>query len=78
MSKYTRDQTQNSKNDNFIIALDYRASSKSSYAMSMQDTSTKLSHNREVNGFNINLDSHYDFFQDDPEYGVYLKVFNEY
>ena len=46
--------------------------------MSMQDTSAKLSHNREVNGFNINLDSHYDFFQDDTEYGVYLKVSNEY
>ncbi len=78
MSKYTRDQSQNSKNDNFIIALDYRGSQNSSYAMSVQDTSTKLSHNREINGFNINLDSHYDFFQDDPEYGVYLKVSNEY
>ena len=58
--------------------MDYRGYQNSSYAMSVQDTSTKLSHNREVNGFNINLDSHYDFFQDDPEYGVYLKVSNEY
>ena len=78
MTKYTRDLGESFKHDSFVVALDYRASSKSSYAMSMQDTSTKLSHNREVNGFNINLDSHYDFFQDDPEYGVYLKVSNEY
>ena len=78
MTKYTRDLGESFKHDSFVVALDYRVSSKSSYAMSMQDTSAKLSHNREVNGFNINLDSHYDFFQDDPEYGVYLKVSNEY
>ena len=58
MTKYTRDLGESFKHDSFVVALDYRASSKSSYAMSMQDTSTKLSHNREVNGFNINLDSH--------------------
>ena len=78
MTKYTRDLGESIKHDSFVVALDNRVSSKSSYAMSMQDTSTKLSHNREVYGFNINLDSHYDFFQDDPEYGVYLKVSNEY
>ena len=78
MTKYTRDLGESFKHDSFVVALDYRASSKSSYAMSMHDTSAKLSHNREVNGLNINLDSHYDFFQDDPEYGVYLMVSNEY
>ena len=41
MTKYTRDQSQNSKNDNFNIALDYRGSSRSSYAMSIDDTSAK-------------------------------------
>ena len=44
--------------------------------MSIQDTSAKLSHNKELNGFKINLDSHYDFFKDDPDYGVYLKISN--
>ena len=78
MTKYTRDLGESFKHDSFVVALDYRVSSKSSYVMFMQDTSTKVSHNREVNGFKINLDSHYDFFQDDPEYGVYLKVSNEY
>ena len=78
MTKYTRDLGESFKHDSFVVALDYRASSKSSYAMSMQDTSAKLSHNREVDGFNINLDSHYDFFQDDPEYGLYLKISNKY
>ena len=68
MTKYTRDQSQNNKNDSYIIALDYRGSQRSSYAMSIQDTSAKLSHNKELNGFKINLDSHYDFFKDDPDY----------
>ena len=78
MTKYTRDQAQNNKNDSFIIALDYRGSQRSSYAMSIQDTSAKLSHNKELNGFKINLDSHYDFFKDDPDYGIDLKISNIY
>ena len=78
MTKYTRDLGESFKHDSFIVALDYRVSGKFSYAMSMQDNSAKLSHTREVNGLNINLDSHYDFFQDDPEYGVYLKINNKY
>ncbi len=76
MTKYTRDQAKNSKNDSFNIALDYRGSQRSSYAMSIQDTSAKLSHNKELNGFKINLDSHYDFLKDDPDYGLYLKISN--
>ena len=76
MTKYTRDQAKNNKNDSFIIALDYRASHRSSYAMSIEDTSTKLSHNKELNGFKINLDSHYDFFKDDQDYGVFLEISN--
>ena len=76
MTKYTRDQSQNSKNDNFNIALDYRGSSRSSYAMSIDDTSAKLTHNKELNDFKIDIDSHYNFFQDDPDYGIYLKISN--
>ena len=78
MTKYTRDQAKNNKNDSFIIALDYRVSHRSSYAMSIEDTSTKLSHNKELNGFKINLDSHYDFFKDDQDYGVNLKISNKF
>ena len=76
MTKYTRDQSKNNKNDNFIVALDYRGSQRSSYAMSIEDTSAKLSHNKELNGFKINIDSHYDLFGDEPDYGVYLKISN--
>ena len=76
MTKYTRDQSQGNKNDSFNIALDYRGSQRSSYAMSIQDTSAMLSHNQELNNFRINLDSHYDLFKDDPDYGIYLEISN--
>ena len=76
MTKYTRDQAENSKNDSFVIALDYRGSQRSSYAMSIQDTTAKLSHDKTLDGFKIDIDSHYDFFKDNPEYGVYLKISN--
>ena len=76
MTKYTRDQSKNNKNDNYIIGLDYRGSHRSSYAMSIEDTSAKLSHNKELNGFKINIDSHYDLFNEEPDYGLYLKISN--
>ena len=76
MTKYTRDQAQNSKNDSFNIALDYRGSQRSSYAMSIQDTSAKFSHDKELDNFKVNIDSHYDFLKDDPDYGIYLKISN--
>jgi len=76
MTKYTRDQSNDGKNDNFVIALDYKNSQRSSYAMSIEDTSAKLSHNKELNNFKINFDSHYDFFNDDPEYGLYVEISN--
>ena len=76
MTKYTRDQAKDNKNDSYIIALDYRGSQRSSYAMSIQDTSANLSHNKELNNFKINVDSHYDFFNDDPEYGLYVEISN--
>ena len=78
MTKYTRDQAEGgNQNESFIIALDYKFSKNSSYAFSVQDSSTKLSHKNEFNGFYVNLDSNYDIFSDDPEYGVYLKISNQ-
>ena len=50
MTKYTRDQSKNNKNDNFIIALDYRGSQRSSYAMSIEDTSISFT-NKELEWF---------------------------
>ena len=44
--------------------------------MSFQDSLAKLSHDKELKDFKINIDSHYEFFKDDPDYGVYLKISN--
>ncbi len=74
MTKYTRDQAKDSKNDNFVIALDYKDSQKSFYSMSFQDSLAKLSHNKELDNFQINLDSHYELFNKDPEYGLFIKL----
>ena len=76
MTKYTRDQAKDNKNDSFFIALDYKNSQRSSYAMSIEDTSAELSHNRKFKSFNLDVDSHYDFFKDDPDYGIYIQISN--
>ncbi len=74
MSKYTRDQAKDSKNDNFVIALDYKNSQRSLYSMTFQDSLAKLSHNKELDNFQINLDSHYELFDKDPDYGLFIKL----
>ncbi len=77
MSKYTRDQAKDSKNDNFVIALDYKNSQRSLYSMTFQDSLAKLSHNKELDNFQINLDSHYELFNKDPDYGLFIKLSNK-
>ena len=77
MTKYTRDQAKDSKNDNFVIALDYKNSQKSFYSMTFQDSLAKLSHNKELDNFQINLDSHYELFNKDPDYGLFIKLSNK-
>ena len=42
MTKYTRDQAQNNKNDSFVIALDYKNSQRSLYTVSLKDTSAEI------------------------------------
>ena len=76
MTKYTRDQAKDSKNDSFVIALDYKNSQRSLYSMSLKDTSAELSHNRKFKSLNLDVDSHYDFFKDDPDYGIYIQISN--
>ena len=76
MTKYTRDQAKDSKNDNFVIALDYKNSQRSFYSMSFQNSLAKLSHNKELDNFQINLDSHYELFNKDPDYGLFIKLSN--
>ena len=76
MTKYSRNQSSYNKNDSFVVALDYKNSQKSFYTLSLHDTNTKLSYNNELNGFKINLDSHYNFFQANPDYGLFIKISN--
>ena len=76
MTKFTRDQARDSKNDSYVIALDYKNSQRSLYSMSLEDTSAELSHNRKFKSFNLDVDSHYDFFKDDPDYGIFIQVSN--
>ncbi len=78
MTKYTRDQAKQNKNDSFVIALDYKNSQRSSYAMSIQDTSAEFSHNRKFNGLNIDVDTHYGFLKDDPDYGATIEVSSKF
>ena len=62
-------------NRNFVISADYRASYNSSYALSIHETSTEIAYKSKHNNLNFDVTSNLDFFADDPEYGIYLKVY---
>ena len=75
MTKYTMDQSKDGNKQNFVISADYRASYNSSYALSIQETSTEIAYKSKHNSLNVDVTSNLDFFADDPEYGIYLKVY---
>ena len=75
MTKYTMDQSKDGNKQNFVISADYRASYNSSYALSVQETTTEISYKNKRNNLNFDVTSNLDFFADDPEYGIYLKVY---
>ena len=43
--------------------------------MSIQDTSAKFSHDKELNNFKVNIDSHYDFLKNDFRLWALFKNF---
>ena len=75
MTKYTMDQSKDGNKQNFVISADYRASYNSSYALSVQETSTEITYTSKRNNLNFDVTSNLDLFADDPEYGIYLKVY---
>ena len=75
MTKYTMDQSKDGNKKNFVISADYRASYNSSYALSVHETSTEIAYKSEHNNLNVDVTTNLDFFADDPEYGIYLKVY---
>ena len=74
MTKYTRDQAKQNKNDSFVIALDYKNTQRSLYTVSLKDTSAEFSHNRKFKGLNLDVDTHYGFLKDDPDYVSTIEV----
>ena len=57
-----------------MIALDYKNSQRSLYTVSLKDTSAEFSHNRKFKGLNLDVDTHYGFLKDDPDYGATIEV----
>ena len=79
MTKYSRNQAQHGGyEDSFIISFDYSASETSSYNFSLQDTSTEFAYKKELQGLNIDVTSNFDFFKNEPDYGLYLKAYSHY
>ena len=75
MTKYTMDQSKDGKKKNFVVSADYKASYNSTYALSVHETSTEITYKSKHNNLNFDVTSNLDLFADDPEYGIYLKVY---
>ena len=44
--------------------------------MSLQNNTTEISYKKELDNFYIDINSNYDFFKTNPEYGLFLKISN--
>ena len=79
LTKYQRNQAIGSGHtDNYIIGIDYNSFDDKFYTMSFKNYDFKFSHQRMLKKFNLNIDSNYNFFETNPEYGFYVRLSDQF
>ena len=73
-SNYERNQSDSGYNDTLYIGATYISANDSEYALSLDGEKTFLNYTKNINGFDIKLDSNYSLFREIPDYGANIKV----
>ena len=68
----------NGHTDNYIIGIDYKSFDDKLYTISFKNYDFKFSHQRMLKKFNLNIDSNYNFFETNPEYGFYVRLSDQF
>ena len=74
MTIYERNQSDNSHSDTLYLGFGYIPTDSIEYAMTLDNDKASLSYKRDLNGFDIRINSNYSLMSQIPEYGANLEI----
>ncbi len=74
MTIYERNQSDNSHSDTLYLGFGYIRSDNDEYAMSLDNDKASLTYNKNLNGFDIRLNSNYNLMSSIPDYGATIEL----
>ena len=74
MAIYERNQSDNAHSDTLYIGFGYIPSDNNEYAMSLDNDKASLTYNKNLNGFDIRVNSNYNLMSSIPDYGATIEL----
>ncbi len=74
MTIYERNQSDNAHSDTLYIGFGYIPSDNDEYAMSLDNDNASLTYNKNLNGFDIRVNSDYNLMSSIPDYGATIEL----
>ena len=74
MTIYERNQSDNAHSDTLYIGFGYIPSDNDEYAMSLDNDKASLTYNKNLNGFDIRVNSNYNLMSSIPDYGATIEL----
>ena len=74
MTIYERNQSDNAHSDTLYIGFGYIRSDNDEYAMSLDNDNASLTYNKNLNGFDIRVNSNYNLMSSIPDYGATIEL----
>ena len=73
-TSYERNQSENNHSDTLYLGTGYISLDGAQYALSIDDNVASIDYEKNLDGFDITLDTNYDLFSEYPEYEINLKI----
>ena len=74
MTIYERNQSDNAHSDTLYIGFGYIPSDNNEYAMNLDNDKASLTYNKNLNGFDIRVNSNYNLMSSIPDYGATIEL----
>ena len=74
MTIYERNQSDNSHSDTLYLGFGYIPTDDIEYAMTLDNDKASLSYKRDLNGFDIRVNSNYNLMSSIPDYGATIEL----
>ncbi len=74
MTIYERNQSDNAHSDTLYIGFGYIPTDNNEYAVSLDNDKASLTYNKNLNGFDIRVNSNYNLMSSIPDYGATIEL----